>query len=45
MSLQEERGGPEEHERELSQLFPEIWTEDKDLDGDDLTPHPAPQAG
>jgi len=30
--LKEEPGGPEEHERELTQLFPEVWAED--------TPHP-----
>ena len=24
----EELGGPEEHERELTQLFPEVWVED-----------------
>ena len=24
-------GGPEEHERELTQLFPEFWVEDKPL--------------
>ena len=24
----EESGGPEEHERELTQLFPEVWAED-----------------
>ena len=27
----EEPGGPEEHERELTQLFPEIWEKDKPL--------------
>ena len=27
--LKEESGGPEEHERELTQLFPEVWVEDK----------------
>ena len=26
--LKEEPGGPEEHERELTQLFPEVWAED-----------------
>ena len=25
----EELDGPEEHERELTQLFPEVWAEDK----------------
>ena len=32
----EELGGLEEHERELTQLFPEVWAEDKP---------PFPQAG
>ena len=32
----EESGGPEEHKRELTQLFPEVWAEDKP---------PSPQAG
>ena len=32
----EESGGQEEHERELTQLFPEVWAEDKP---------PSPQAG
>ena len=27
----EELGGPEEHERELTQLFPEVWAEDNPL--------------
>ena len=27
--LQEEPGGPEEHEGELPQLFPEVWVKDK----------------
>ena len=34
--LQEELGGPEEHERELTQLFPEVSVEDNT---------PSPQAG
>ena len=25
----EEPGGPEEHDRELTQLFPEVWVKDK----------------
>ena len=29
--LKEELGGPEEHERELTQLFPEVWVEDNPL--------------
>ena len=29
--LQEEPGGPEEHEGELTQLFPEVWAKDKPL--------------
>ena len=32
----EEPGGPEEHERELTQLFPEVWAEEN---------LPSPQAG
>ena len=32
----EELGGPEEHESELTQLFPEVWAEDNP---------PCPQAG
>ena len=32
----EEPAGPEERERELTQLFPEVWAEDKP---------PSPQAG
>ena len=27
----EETGGPEEHERELTQLVPEVWAEDNPL--------------
>ena len=34
--LKEEAGGPEKHEGELTQLFPEVWAEDKP---------PFPQAG
>ena len=32
----EKPGGPEEHKRELTQLFPEVWGEDRP---------PSPQAG
>ena len=35
-SLKEELGGPEKHERELTQLLPEVWAEDQP---------PPPQAG
>ena len=34
--LKEDPGGLEEHERELTQLFPEVWAEDNP---------PSPQAG
>ena len=29
--LKEEAGGPEKHEGELTQLFPEVWAKDKPL--------------
>ena len=40
--LKEEPGGPEEHERELTQLSPEVWVEDNPSLPSRLAKHQAP---
>ena len=40
--LKEEAGGPEKHEGELTQLFPEVWAKDKPCSPPRLARHQAP---
>ena len=40
--LKEEPGWPEENERELTQLFPEVWVEDNPSLSSSLAKHQAP---